>query len=416
MMMAADENVVDFKRLGVLLRLYRTDSGDSRDELVERMAARNPDHAGLDGATVARWENGDDAPTREFLEDFADLFQLSKTERNAMLELGGCAPGGPLDLAASLGKDAVRRGIAPKVYAWGAGYSLNALGQDGTVVLVGYSAVSLAIVGGQGILRWRKADVVSELFFMTMFFVLNASLFMFAITRMDHFGFYALIPGSGGSYFLLLTLVAHLALALAASAIFDALRGMMYPKKGSRRKTPDQAFVRALWTTLPPCLFVFFNMMVFVNQGGWVFYLITLGVTVAAFTTILAFRDERVALSDFEAKLSLAASVAAVITLCAMGAAGTMVAYLSPSPLALPDHNLLISWEIDYERLGYPEDEMLERYRMGLLLMSTAVTAYMAIALGGFLISAARLQMSRASAPNAPPNAAAGSPSAGGDS
>ena len=412
MMMKSDENGVDLKRLGVLLRLYRTDSGDGRDEMVERMAKRNADHAGIDAATVARWENGESAPPREFLEDFADLFQLSKTERNAMMELGGCAPGGPLDLAASLGKDAVRRGIAPKVYAWGAGYSLNALGQDGTVVLVGYSAVSLAIVGGQGILRWRKADTVSELFFMTMFFVLNASLFMFAITRMDHFGFYALIPGSGGSYFLLLTLVAHLALALAASAIFDALRGMMYPKKGSRRKTPDQAFVRALWTTLPPCLFVFFNMMVFVNQGGWVFYLITLGVAVAAFATILAFRDERVALSDFEAKLSLAASVAAVIALCAMGAAGTMVAYLSPSPLALPDHNLLTSWEIDYERLGYPAEEMMERYRMGLLLMSTAVITYMAIALGGFLLSAARLQMSRASAPNA----AARSPSAGGAS
>ena len=414
MMMKSDENGVDLKRLGVLLRLYRTDSGDGRDEMVERMASRNPDHAGIDAATVARWENGESAPTREFLEDFADLFQLSKTERNAMLELGGCAPGGPLDLAASLGKDAVRRGIAPKAYAWGAGYSLNALGQDGTVVLVGYSAVSLAIVGGQSILRWRRADVVSELFFMTMFFVLNVSLFMFAVTRMDHFGFYAFLPGSGGSsYFLLLTLVAHLALALAASAIFDAARSMMYPKSGSSRKTPDSAFVRALWTALPPCLFVFFNMMVFVNQGGWVFYLITLGVTVAAFTTILAFRDDRVSLSDYEAKLSLASAVAAIILLCAMGAAGTMVAYMSPSPLAIPDHNLLTSWEIDYERLGYPQEEMMERYRMGILLMSISVIAYMAVALGGFLLSAARLQMIRASAAESP-NAAAGTPSAGG--
>ena len=406
-MAKANENGADLKRLGFLLRLYRTDSGDGLDELVERMAAQNADRAELDGATVARWENGESAPPREFLEDFADMFRLSQSERNAMLELGGCAPSGPLDLAASLGRDALRRGAAPKVYALGAGYSLNAMGQDGTVVLVGYSAVSLAIVGGQGILRWRSADTVSELFFMTMFFVLNVSLLMFAVTRMDHFGFYAFLPWDG--YFLLLTLVVHLALALAASAIFDALRGMMYPRNASR-KTPDQALVRALWTALPPCLFVFFNMMVFVNQGGWIFYLITLGVTVAGFTTILAFRDERVTLSEYEAKLSLAAAVAAIITLCAAGAAGTMVAYLSPSPLAVPDHNLLTSWEIDYERLGYPPEEMMERYRVGILLMSIPVIAYLAIALGGFLLSAARLQMSRALAAGT----AAGAPSGGG--
>ena len=152
-------------------------------------------------------------------------------------------------------------------------------------------------------------------------------------------------------------------------------------------------------------------MMVFVNQGGWIFYLITLGVTVAGFTTILAFRDERVTLSEYEAKLSLAAAVAAVITLCAAGAAGTMVAYLSPSPLAVPDHNLLTSWEIDYERLGYPPEEMMERYRVGILLMSIPVIAYLAIALGGFLLAAARLQMSRALSAA---GTAAGAPSGGG--
>ena len=402
-------NAADLKRLGVLLRLYRTDSGDgrnmSRDELaVELAAGRNGEGEKADGSAVAQYESGELRPPRDFLLGFARLFHLSRTERNAMLELGGYAPDRPLDLAASLAKDALRRGAAPKLYAVGAGYSLNALGQDGSLVLVAYSAVALAIVGGQGVLRWRSADAVSELFFITVFFILNTSLFMFAVTRMDHFGFYALIPWSG-SHFLLLTLAAHLALALAASAIFDAMKKVMYSDRG-----PDRAFARAIWTALPPCLFVFFNMMVFVNEGGWAFHLVTLGVAAGAFTAILAFRDDRVTLSDYEAKLSLATSIAVIILLCVAGAAGTIAAYMFPSPLAVPDHNLLTSWEIDYERLGYPEDEMMDRFRVGILLMSISMIAYMATALGGFLLSEARRQMSRALAASA----AAGETSGGG--
>ena len=301
----------------------------------------------------------------------------------------------PLD-AKALAKDALRRAAPPGVYAAAVGWALNALGMNGTWVLVAYGAVALAIVGGQGVLRRRRADAVSELFFITLFFILNTSLLLFAVERMDHFGFYALIPWDGTSYFLLLTLAAHLALALAASAIFDALRSRMYSRRG-----PSQAFAAALWTSLPPCLFVFFNMMVFVNEGGWFFYLVTLGVAVGAFATILAFRDERVELSDYEAKLSLAAAVAVIILLCAVGAAGTIAAYWSPSPLSHPDHNLLTSWEIDYERLGYPQEEFIERYRVGMLLMSISVIAYLATALGGFLLAEVRRQMNRARAPSA---------------
>ena len=389
------------------------------------MAEINPHYAGFDHANISRWENGRSMPARAALVVVMRALKLPDAEMDGILNLAGYEPLaervetlgepspryappeyapdvhwllGALTWATSsdakaLAKDALRRAAPPVIYAAAVGWALNALGMDGTLVLVAYAAIALAIVGGGAVLRRRRADAVSELFFATLFFILNASLLSFAITRMDHFGFYALIPWSGSSYFMPLALTAHLALALAASVIFDVLRVRMYSRKG-----PVRAFARALGTALPPCLFAFFNMLLFVNEGGWVFYLVTLGVSVGAFTAILAFRDDRVELSDWEAKAALAALLAVIIILCAVGSAGTIAAYLSPSPTALPDRNLFTSWEINWERLGYPPDEFMERQRVGTLIMSISAIAYLATALGGFLLAEVRRQMRRADA------------------
>ena len=425
-----DEKGARATLVGRLIRSYRDDrvhkgSRLTQEGLVELMAEINPHYAGFDHANISRWENGRSMPARAALVVVMRALRLPDAEMNGILDLAGYEPlptraetlgepspryappeyapdvhwllraltWAPSSDVKALAKDALRRAAPPGIYAAAVGWALNALGMNGTLVLAAYAAIALAIVGGGAVLRRRRADAVSELFFITLFFILNVSLPLFAITRMDQFGFYALIPWSGSSYFLLLALTAHLALALAASVIFDVLRVRMYSRGG-----PGRAFARALGTALPPCLFAFFNMLLFVNEGGWVFYLVTLGVSVGAFTAILAFRDDRVELSDWESKMALAALLAVIIILCAVGAAGTIAAYLSPSPTALPDHNLFTSWEINWERLGYPPEEFMERQRVGTLIMSISAIAYLATALGGFLLAEVRRQMKRADA------------------
>ena len=429
-------NEADLKRLGGLLSLYRRGFGGgrgmSRGALLEALAkGGGPLYDGLDESALLRWESGERRPPRGFLADFARALSLSRPETEALMSLAGYAPPGPDEEAAellalahgvfaqaqrarpadetapaadsptraerraamdaaTLAKETFRRAAGPGIYASAVAYGLNAMGLDGAVVQASYSAAALAIVGGQGVLRWRRADATSELFFISLFFVLNASLLMFSITRMDHFGFFALVPWGGEWTFLLLTFFAHLALALVASLAFDALRIRMYSAGG-----PRSAFARAMWTALPPCLFVFGNMLVFVNEGGWFFHLVALGVTFGAFTAILAFQDDDVTLSEWEAKMSLIAAVAVIAALCLVGSAAGIVAYLSPSPLAFPDHNLFMEWEVDYARAGYPPEETLERYRLGMALMATAVIAYLATALGGYLVSATYRHVAR---------------------
>ena len=437
-----DEKGARATLVGRLIRSYRDDrvhkgSRLTQEGLVELMAEINPHYAGFDHANISRWENGRSMPARAALVVVMRALRLPDAEMDGILNLAGYEPlpkraetlgeiepryappeyapdvhwllraltWAPSSDVKALAKDALRRAAPPVIYAAAVGWALNALGMDGTLVLVAYAAIALAIVGGGAILTRRRADAVSELFFATLFFILNVSLPLFAITRMDHFGFYALIPWSGSSYFLPLALTAHLALALAASVMFDVLRVRMYSRAGHGR-----ALARALGTSLPPCLFAFFSMLAFVNESGWVFYLVALGVSGGGFTAILALRDDRVELSGREAKAALIAVAAAIILLCAVGAAGATAAYLSPSPAALPDRNLFAAWEIDWERLGYPPEEFMERQRVGTLIMSISAIAYLAAALGGFLLADARRQMRRAAA-----NSGRESPS-GGDS
>ena len=419
-------NRADLERLGDLLRFYRTNFGGGRglsqNDALALMGERKAEYAALDRSALSRWENGARRPPRGFLADFALALRLSRAELDALMNLAGYAESAAADRAetlsgvrdinakaddikrgvqilvdaasepppmdaAALAKDALRRAAAPGIYAAAVGWVLNALGQNGTWVLAAYVAVALAIAVGQGVLRRRRADGVGELFFISVFFTLGAPLLQSAITRLDTYGFFALGNLAGSSIPLLLALMANLALALAASVAFGALRGRQYGPKGA-----SGAFARAAWTTLPPCLFVYANMLLFANVGAWIFFLITLGVIFGAFTAILAFRDRRVTLSDWEARTALVAAVAVIILLCAVGAAGTIAAYISHSPMAIPDHNLLWSWEVDWERVGYPQSEWLERARVSLPLMALPSIVYLATALGGFLLVSIRSQ------------------------
>ncbi len=423
----------DLERLGGLLRFYRTDFGGGRglsqNGLLALMAERKAEYAALDRSAISRWENGARRPPRDFLADFAQSLRLSRAELDALMNLAGYAESAaaeraetlsgvrgiaaktdgidrktddirrgvrflvdsaaaepPMD-AAALAKDALRRAAPPGIYAAAVGWVLNALGQNGTWALMAYVAVALAIVVGQGVLRRRRADDAGELFFVSVFFALGAPLLQTAVTGLDTYGFFALWDWADTSIPLLMALMANLALALAASVAFGALRSRRYGRDGA-----GGAFARAAWTTLPPCLFVYANILLFANVGAWIFFLITLGVIFGAFTAILAFGDRRVALSDWEAKMALVAAVAVIILLCAVGAAGTLVTYIDPSPIAIPDHNLLWSWEINWERLGYPQSEWIERARLGFLWMAVSAIAYLATALGGYLVVSIRRQ------------------------
>lgn len=65
-----------------------------------------------------------------------------------------------------------------------------------------------------------------------------------------------------------------------------------------------------------------------------------------------------------------------------------MFTSFSTSPVVLPDHNLLGSWEIDFGELDVTRDEALDRLNVGYMWHAMALFAYMAFVVGCSLIVA----------------------------
>ena len=128
------------------------------------------------------------------------------------------------------------------------------------------------------------------------------------------------------------------------------------------------------------------NLLVFSNVGAWIYLSAVFSVLAGVFITLAALRDEDVSLPDWNRKLLLVGAVAATIVLVAFNGAAILAVYLQPGLLALPDHSLLRSWDIDFGALGYPPEELAQRLGLGFAWASLSTLAYMVILVGGHLI------------------------------
>ena len=108
-----------------------------------------------------------------------------------------------------------------------------------------------------------------------------------------------------------------------------------------------------------------------------------------AFTIILALRDPSFQIEAGDRRFLLYALSAIGIVSAALGVVVIIAVYVSPElPMVLPDHNLLRSWELDFEGLGYSREEALDRVNLGYMWHAMGVFAYMAFIVGGNLFTA----------------------------
>ena len=411
--------------VGRLIRLYREGmevegkKNISQDDLLDLVAQVDRQYGeGYNRSSVSRWETGKRLAPREFIVAFGKALGLSEQEVDEMLALAGhnvltqedrtaeflsTAQGiessvqkiqvdirglmesiaKPKESLTPLGvmKEALRRAAIPGIYAVTVGYILTALGLNGTGVLAVYVTIALAIAIGQGFLRWRRSNDIGELLFVSVFFILSTPLLQSTLTGLDVYGFHAVAGFAGTPIPFLLTLVANLALALAAAAIFSVCWEWQRSKRGARAP-----YERAVFTTLPSILFVYINTVLFSNTGSWIYFLIVLTVLFGALVCIIALRDEEVRLSEREARFLLQAALGVTVVLVLLGIAGMVIGYLEPNLYTIGDHNLLHSWQIDWDKLGYPQEEFVERLRLGYVWMVMAVIAYMTVIVGGYLL------------------------------
>ena len=420
--------------VGRLIRSYRGEfrrngRGLSQEGLLDLMVERGEDYAaGLERSSISHWERGARLAPREFLEAFGRALGVSKGEIDLMLILAGhdtpqgsegreailaaassiesrvesvqrdvrnlmdSAAGSPphADTSVVAGK-ALRQAVLPGIYALAVGFALNAAGLNGTAVLLAYAIVAASVVTGQWVLRWLKSDRdtsaqenIAGLFFISLFITLNSSVLIGAATKADHFGFYTIGALTNTAVPLVLTMIVNLALSLAGLLIFSLLWRHQYSQDGGR-----SALTRAVFITLPPLLFVYINIIIFTNFGGWIYFMIVLGVMFGAFTTIVAFNEPGLKLG--QDGFALKTAIVVIVLLCSVGVASLMIAYMEPDMVMTASEFRIIPLpEVSHTELGYTAQEGVDRLRLGMMFMSLTTILYMAIVVGGYLIMTVR--------------------------
>ena len=364
-------------------------------------------------STVARWESGATRPTKERLEVFGRALNLSAAEIEGMVWLAGhydedesphpaesvskladkveteqspetaVQVGGSPSHTSQAARYVFAKFAIPGLFVAVVGYTLSRLGWNAGWIMSLYVILAVALVMVQGFLRVRRSHELREIYFITAFFLLSGNLVQAPVIRMDPYGFYAIENFANTPLPYLLSTIVNIVLALAAGLMFDFLWRWQYDS-GRGFGNPCH---RAAWTAFPPLVLLFLFALFFSSMGMWIYLLLVLSIMGGTFTTILVIRDKDLSFQRWEKRVMLQTALAVSLVLIAIGAASILILYLQPSPLAIPDHTLVRSWDIDFAALEYSPDELLERYRIAAVLSSLATMIYMILVLGGTLLA-----------------------------
>ena len=147
-------------------------------------------------------------------------------------------------------------------------------------------------------------------------------------------------------------------------------------------------FRRAAWVACPPVVLVY-AVVVITNISVSIQLAVLLPILAMVFTIILALRDPSFHLEAGDRRFLLYSISGIGIVSATLGVVVIIGVYVSPDlPMVLPDHNLLTSWDLDFEGLGYSREEALDRLNLGYMWHAMGVFAYMAFIVGGNLFTA----------------------------
>ena len=388
--------------------------GLTQGELLERMGEVDSSYARrYSHATVSRWESGATRPTAQRLRVFGRALNLSEVEVRGLVRMAGLdgdleahlpaggdpaddggetapavpvepSPGGvDLVFLRSVFRLGVLRCLPLALWTAGLGYLLAFVGWDGAWGPVAYVGLVIAPVLAQGLLLPGRDAGLREFFWVSVFLLLTTPLVQFSPLGMDHYGFHVRGDLGGTQMPYMLSLLLNLGIAGAAGLVFDLLGNWQYRSSGGA----DSALGRACWTVLPPVILVYTAVAVITNVSVSIQLAVLFPVLAVLVALMLVSRDPLVRVSDQDRRLLLQGLLGAAMVSVPLGVFTVMAIYLSPDmPMVLPDHNLLGSWELDFEALGYSRQEALDRLDLGYMWHAMSIFAYMVFVVGGNVV------------------------------
>ena len=428
-------------QVGMLMRAYRESfaspdggRGLTQDELLRRMAAVDSNYGQrYSHTTVSRWESGATRPSRERLDVFGRALNLSRSEIEGIVTLAGLAAvqndphpndedldarpddsdahdsdahdsAGTEAASAALHNPAVptrqrqvanillnaRRGffscLLPGSVIIGGAYLLASLGWNAVWMPIAYIGLVVCFRLAASFQMFDGAHDLCEFFCVSLFVLLTTPLLQSAALNMDHYGFYAIRDWAGTPKPYMFALLVNLALSTTAGAMFIVLWKRQYGS-GARG---GNAVRRAVSVVLPPMACVYIVVAVITNFA----ILIQLGVVFAFFAAacivLLLLRDPTTNPRENDRRFLLWGLLVVAAVTSTIGAGAMLAVFFTPNlPAVFPDHNLLYSWDVDYNVLGFSQEEAMARFNMGYLWHATSIFVYMVFVVGGKLLSAA---------------------------
>ncbi len=397
--------------------------GLSQEGLLRRMASVDGSFGErFSHATVSRWEAGTVRPRIDRIKTFGAALNLSDMETAGLILLAGLAPdiasagrevgmgvAGPEadeatdarnraatneapaapgtddagSILSSLGHLLLLRILPIAVFIVGAGYGLGALGWDADWMPTAFVCATTALVLAQGLLRPDRAAGLRDFFWVSLFFALAVPTLQFAPLDMDHFGFYVMRDFYGTHMPYMLTLLVCLATAGLAGVMFHLLG--WWTDRGNRAR--DGVVGRTVWAMLPPLLASYVVVMVLSNISVWIQSAVVFAVLGGIMGAVMALQDPVVNPTRGQRRFLLPATFASALVLSIAGMFTIFIMYVSPDvPRILPDHNLLGSWEIDFDALGYTREEVMARLDAGYVWHAMFLFVYMVFCVGGKLL------------------------------
>ena len=137
---------------------------------------------------------------------------------------------------------------------------------------------------------------------------------------------------------------------------------------------------------LPPAALAYTVVMVITNMSVAIQLAILVPVLGLIFVLLQMLRDPAVKPTEMDRRILFPSLLSVFIVGTALGIAIILVVHISPDiHRVIPDHNLVASWEIDFEELGYSREEALERVNLGYLWHAIFSMAYVTLVPGGRL-------------------------------
>lgn len=418
-------------QVGFVMRAYRESfqredgrRGLSQEELLERMALVDQNYPQrYSHTTVSRWESGFTRPSGERIRVFGKALGLSETEigglfllagiaqdlESALLEGGltgessgtdtedlletaeggaerrvGLMPDDPApSLFVGLGRFLILRSLPLALWTIVLGYAMSFLDWDSTLFAVIYVGLVLAPVLAQGFVFPDKGVPLREFYWISVFLFLSTPLLQYAFIQMDHYNFYAVGSFSNMPVPCVAALLLNLLLSSAAGMMFEVFWRRHYRQVGPKR----DAFQRAARVAFLPLFVVFGVVMVITNVGITIQIALEFSVLGSVFAAFLLIRDPALSPGERDQRILFPTVVAATVVGSVTGLFIILFVYASPDlPRVLPDHNLITSWVIDFDAMGFSREDAQQRINLGYLCHAICVFVYIVMVLGGRLL------------------------------